>query len=418
MKLVLCAYDRPNYINGPNVWLQRLLPELRSMGVECRVLFFPKGNVTDCATIQALVHEGVTCECYKGKKFTEFQIRWILNRIDKTQPDVFLPNLCVPAYHASKWIKRSGIPTVGILHSDDDFYRTLVKEFVLKKDSDHLSALVGVSSYLVDYCEKTVSGKIAIHRIPYGVPVPDKPSVNSGGDLKIIYAGRLVEEQKRVSDVTRALCRMALEVPGTEGTLYGSGASMEGLRQIIADGNVADKIKLGGLLDHHQLQDKLLTGHVFLLLSDYEGLPIALMEAMACGVVPVCYDMKSGVSELVKHDHNGFVVKDRGDEVISAIKALKSDLSTWERLSGEARNTIERGYSSRSSAEKWCELLKHLAEGSRINEKIKELPSSLKLPPRPEEMRKSEDQRWPGYPTYLFRRFKKRAARVWSQSPG
>ncbi|WP_371821102.1 glycosyltransferase [Chloracidobacterium sp. D] len=38
---------------------------------------------------------------------------------------------------------------------------------------------------------------------------------------------------------------------------------------------------------------------MFVLLSDYEGLPIALMEAMATGLVPICTAMRSGIGQLV-----------------------------------------------------------------------------------------------------------------------
>lgn len=415
MKLLFCAYDRPNYINGPNIWLQRVLPELQKKGAECRILFFPTGNISECATIQVLTQKGINCDFYTGKKYTEFRIPWILDKVNEIQPDVFIPNLCIPAYHASKWIKNSGISTVGVLHSNDPFYHAIIKEFILKEGAEHLSAVVGVSQFLEDFCKNNLSDEIIIRKIPYGVPIPEKKARYNKDTLKLLYAGRLVETQKRISDVTRAVCKMALEIPGTEATFYGSGPSESDMNRIIREHDVQDTIKLGGLVDNHRLQDKLLEGHVFVLLSDFEGLPIALMEAMACGLVPVCYNMDSGIPELVEHGKNGYLVNDRDEEFISVIKKLKADERLWEKLSGEARKKIENGYSIKISASKWYDLFELLIERAPQEKRAIEIPSEVELPERHKEIRNSEDPRWPGYSAYYGRRIMNIARRVFSK---
>ena len=174
-------------------------------------------------------------------------------------------------------------------------------------------------------------------------------------------------------------------------------------------------IKLGGLVDNHRLQDKLLEGQVFVLLSDFEGLPIALMEAMACGLVPVCYNMDSGIPELVEDGENGFLVNDRDEEFISVIKKLKADEMLWEKLSGEARKKIENGYSIKISASKWYDLFELLIEREPREKREIKIPSAVDLPERHKEIRNSEDPRWPGYSAYYGRRIINIAKRVFSQ---
>jgi len=168
-------------------------------------------------------------------------------------------------------------------------------------------------------------------------------------------------------------------------------------------------------VDNHHLQDKLIEGHAFVLLSDFEGLPIALMEAMACGLVPVCYNMDSGIPELVEHGKNGFLVNDRGDEFISVIRKLKADEGLWEKLSGEARKKIENGYSIKISASKWYDLFELLIERAPREKREIEIPPALDLPERHEEIRNSEDPRWPGYPAYYGRRMMNITRRVFSK---
>lgn len=406
MKTLICAHDRPNYINGPNMWLQRVLPGLREQGIDSKLLFFPAGDPAKCNTIQALKNDGFECVSYTGKKYTEYRIKWILEHITTDPPDVFIPNLDIPAYHASRLVKHAGIPTVGILHSDDPFYHAIIEEFIDNQPDQVLTAVVCVSQYLEEHCLKRTAGqKIRIEKIPYGVPVPEDKAGYSDDKLKLLYAGRLEEKQKRISDVTRSLCRLVKEVPGTEAVLYGSGTSEEKIRSIIRQNDAERKVKLGGLVDSRELQSKLLESQVFILLSDYEGLPIALMEAMACGLVPVCYDMESGIPELVEHNKTGLIVKDRADDFIKAVKQLKQDKKKWNSLSEAVRAKIENGYSTSYSVSRWASLLKELKNG-RVENPAIDIPDFIELPDKHVDISSYQDPRWQGAIGYYKGRLK------------
>lgn len=406
MKLLFCAHDRPDYINGPNIWLQRLLPGLRENGIDSTLLFFPSGDPARCRTIQALRENGFSCHVYEGKKYTEFRIQWIMKKVHETVPDIFIPNLDIPAYHASAWVRESGIPTVGVLHSDDPFYRAIISEFLKKSGPSPLSAVVCVSRYLQDLCEQSDGEKVMLRRIPYGVPVPKNNAKLDNGNLKLVYAGRLVETQKRISDVTHALCRTVKEIPGTEAVLYGSGPSEKDILRIIDEYGTDGRVKLGGLVKNHDLQDKLLEGHVFVLLSDFEGLPIALMEAMACGLVPVCYNMESGIPELVENGKQGLIVNDRGGDFIKAIKLLKNKTGYWKKLSRGARDKIDSGFSVSHCVQSWKELfldLERLTQSDKSNG-MAFIPEEISLPDRHRDISSYQDPRWPGYPEHYSRK--------------
>lgn len=337
-----------------------------------------------------------------------------MEKVRETGPDIFIPNLDIPAYHASAWVRKSGIPTVGVLHSDDPFYRAIISEFLEKSGPSPLSAVVCVSRYLQELCEQSGGEKVMLRRIPYGVPVPKTNAKFDNGNLKLVYAGRLVETQKRISDVTHALCRMVKEIPGTEAVLYGSGPSEKDILRIIGEHGADGRVKLGGLVKNHELQDKLLEGHVFVLLSDFEGLPIALMEAMACGLVPVCYNMESGIPELVENGKQGLIVNDRGGDFIKAIKLLKNKTGYWEKLSGGAREKIDSGYSVSHSVQSWKELfldLERLTQSDKSNG-MAVIPERISLPDRHRDISSYQDPRWPGYPEHYSRKINRMIKRV------
>ena len=63
----------------------------------------------------------------------------------------------------------------------------------------------------------------------------------------------------------------------------------QSIKALIQDEKASKNVTLFKALPPSQIIKKIQEHHVFTLMSDYEGMPIALMEAMACGVVPVCY---------------------------------------------------------------------------------------------------------------------------------
>jgi colanic acid/amylovoran biosynthesis glycosyltransferase len=407
MKIVICNHDYRNYVSGPNVWLLRLIDEFQKKGIECVVLFTRGRRGNQYRTVTSLEERKITTYTYNGLKYAEHKIRWILEIVNKENPDIFIPNLDISAYYATGYIHRAGIPTVGILHSDDPYYRALIDEFLKKENTASLSAFVCVSRLLQELCEATGNQNVKISRIPYGVPMPETPARFDEEKLRIVYAGRLVEKQKRISDVTHALCKMVDEVPGTEAILYGSGAAESDVRNIIKMSGAGQKVKMGGLVDPQQLLDKYCEAQVFVLLSDYEGLPISLLEAMGCGLVPVCLNMDSGIPELIDHNRTGLLVNDRGQDFVNAIHRIKNEEGLLEKLSAGARDQIEQTFSMERCAEKWIGLFKDLIGSNPLDRKPIEIPETVSLPDGHPVLKKSE-RRWKGYTWHYCNNVKER----------
>jgi glycosyltransferase involved in cell wall biosynthesis len=101
----------------------------------------------------------------------------------------------------------------------------------------------------------------------------------------------------------------------------------------------------------------MLDASVLVLLSDYEGLPIALLEAMACGLIPVCLRIRSGVGQLIEQGKTGFLVDDRGDDFVATIRAIASDSELRSRVSRAARERIVAQYSDEVNGSRWAALL-------------------------------------------------------------
>lgn len=395
MKVTFCAYDNFNYVGGPNVWLKRLLPDLRKRGIESRILFITHGSPPEnCPTINALRVQGFDCPAVIWPRYTEQRMRWIIKRLVEDPPDIFVPNLMVPAYYAGRWVREANIPTVGILHSDDVFYYGLLDEFVLGNPKYRLSALVCVSKFLEEKVLSLCPPQTLVRRIPCGVPIPHPKASIPKDRFRLVYTGRLVEEQKRAPEVALALCRAVRKIPNTEALIFGDGPARAVVERVLLEEGKGLPVYLAGRINSEKIQEHLLNCHAFILLSDYEGLPISLMEAMACGIVPICLRVRSGVPELVEDGISGLLVRDRGEDFISAVRRLRTDPDLWERMSRAARLKIEAEYSIKICASRWEMLLQELYR-SAGQKKPPTLPRRLSLPPVHPGLAREDNRRPP-----------------------
>jgi colanic acid/amylovoran biosynthesis glycosyltransferase len=362
MKVTFCTYDSPSYLGGPATWLSRLLPDLQSRGVQVTTLFFLDGlDKSRCRTYQHLLRQGISCHAFPMQSSTEEKIHWLLTLLEQSPPDIFVPHMLVAGFFASRWVKAAGIPTVGVLHSDDEFYRGVLRQFVFGPQAYQLSALVCVSDFLRQKVETEQATTITqVYKIPCGVPLPEQLSQPPTDTFKLIYVGRLTEEQKRISEVTRAFCQAVQNIPGTEATIYGDGSDRVNVEAILQQAGQGLPIHLAGQVDSDQLKAILQETHGIVLLSDYEGLPVALMEAMAYGVVPICLNIRSGIPELIEDGVQGLLVNDRREDFIAAVRKLKDNPDLWLQLSQSAHHKIAAAYSQESGTTAWLELFEAL----------------------------------------------------------
>src|SRR5262249_9855649 len=120
---------------------------------------------------------------------------------------------------------------------------------------------------------------------------------------------------------------------------------------------------------------------VFVLPTRFEGFPVALLEAMGAGLVPVVSGIASGVPEIVDTTNGARVAVGQITAFADAIAALAIDRVRLEAMSGAARRSIAHRYDIRERVAdyqalyaRWRELYRpiapgrHLQYGSRLDQ--------------------------------------------------
>ena len=123
----------------------------------------------------------------------------------------------------------------------------------------------------------------------------------------IISVGRLVE-QKNQKMLIEAFSKIAKEYPNYTLKIFGAGPLESNLKKQIEELNLLDRIILCGICD--DIKTELEKAKIFVLSSDYEGMPNALIEAMAVGLPVISTDCPcGGPKELIENEKNGLLIE-------------------------------------------------------------------------------------------------------------
>ena len=157
---------------------------------------------------------------------------------------------------------------------------------------------------------------------------------------RVITCGRL-HPQKNHKLLIDAFLDAAADIPEAELLIYGEGELRQEMEAYIAEKCEAQRVKLMG--NTSDVPGVLANAACFVLSSDYEGMPNALMEAMAAGVPCISTDCPCGGPEmLIENGKSGLLVPvgDR-DALTAAIRKVLTDAEAAQQLGKEARSAAE-----------------------------------------------------------------------------
>lgn len=187
-----------------------------------------------------------------------------------------------------------------------------------------------------------------IHNGLFSPDIPETVTAFAQRRQKEICAvGRLENGQKAYDVMLEAFALFREKHPEHVLHIYGSGSSEAVIRAQAEALGLADSVMLHGNLPHviHEIKDM----GMFLMTSRYEGMPNALIEAMACGLPCVCTDCDFGPAELIRDGENGLLAPvDDVAAIAAAMGRIADDPVLAEKLSrgaleirrSHARDTI------------------------------------------------------------------------------
>lgn len=256
----------------------------------------------------------------------------------------------------------TGCLRVAMIQSDDvNVYNQVIRY------APWIDVVVGVSQ---EICRKakealgTVTTTVSYQ--PYGVPMPEAPTVPvRASNLRVLYLGRLYEEQKRVSLMARII-RKSLESPfPIQWTIAGDGNELPRLRENFAAH--PEQVSFLGEIPYPQVPELFARHDVYFLCSDYEGLPLSLLEAMGAGLVPVVSDLPSGISEVVNPLNGIRIPIDDEAGYLQGLLRLAAEPDSLDEMAGQAITAVRENFSVEAMTRRWLAMMNAGSSDSAVD---------------------------------------------------
>ena len=170
--------------------------------------------------------------------------------------------------------------------------------------------------------------------------------------------------QKRLDLWLEIALSLAWKFPSVSFLLVGDGPLRSELEQKAAELITSGRISFSGVVARPA--ESMACMDVFMLTSDFEGLPVALLEAMSMGCIPVCTPV-GGIPSVIVDGQNGFLLKDAfADETETVLRNIVSDSEERKRIGTAARQTVLNGYSVRRMVDQLERVYRDVSEVNSV----------------------------------------------------
>ena len=172
---------------------------------------------------------------------------------------------------------------------------------------------------------------------------------------KAIAVGRL-EKQKGFDILIDCWKEISRQFPDWQLDIYGEGSCKESLQQQILNLHLEDKVKLCGR--NNNIMETYPRYSLHLMTSRYEGLPMTLIEAQACGLPSVVFNFQYGASDIITNEYNGLIVEqDNCKKYIQAVMKMISSEELRKKYGTHAFD-VGKNYSKEPLFNKWIKIIR------------------------------------------------------------
>ena len=180
-------------------------------------------------------------------------------------------------------------------------------------------------------------------------------------EKRIVTVGRIAKQKNQLL-LVKAFAQIAEKYPDMIVQIYGEDGkdgSKEALEQYIQQNGLQERVLFMGQCSHSEREIK--KAALFVLPSDYEGMPNALIEAMALGLPSISTDCPCGGSRLLVEENVSGMLVPVGDaeKLAEAMNRMLSNPQKAEEIGRNARKVVDKVHPEKVCGE-WKEYVEEL----------------------------------------------------------
>jgi glycosyltransferase involved in cell wall biosynthesis len=288
-------------------------------------------------------------------------------RLWRLRPDVVVTSSVDAQVIGHLIAVRAGVPHVTIEHGGRGLPRALHRRLLVRMVAPSVDRVIAVSATQLDELRQLGFRTDRIMVIPNGIPAPgpSRPRAAMRAELGIGDDGVLallvatLRREKRAEVFVEALRRARTREPRLRGAIAGGGPQLELVRTLA--GATPDLVHVLG--ERSDVADLINAADIVCLTSDFEGLPVTVLEAMALSR-PLVATRVGGIPDAVAEGRTGKLVAPGDPEAFAeALIALAKAPAVRRSMGDAARTTYQERYTLEAMVERYVALLADLAGG-------------------------------------------------------
>ena len=376
MRLLLINYEFPPLGGGAGNATDHIAAELAAAGVEVKVLTsafaglpaLERRNGFDIHRIPVIRRRLDRCSTLEMLAFLLSSLICAPLLARKWRPDGTVAFFTLPCGPAA-WLLRvmfkvpwvvslRGGDVPGFLPRQIGAYHRWTKPFIIGLWRQ-AAAVVANSEGLAELARLAAPG-LPIQMLPNGVdtnryqPAPIGERKTSGPEtLRLLFVGRIVH-QKGLDLLFNALATQPVTVTAD---IIGDGPERAELVRQAADLGITNRVRFLGWLSREALSVHLQAADAFVFPSREEGMPNAVLEAMACGLPVIATDVR-GMGEVVMDGETGWLVPlEDPTALVAALEQCRHDPECRQQRGAAGRRRAEIRFGWRATALGYRDLL-------------------------------------------------------------
>lgn len=221
--------------------------------------------------------------------------------------------------------KSKSIVTKSILRLKRYFINLITRNsmvYVYKNSDKYLLLSPSYKNNFIHFTQIKNTDKLMVQTNPITLDKGEYTYDPLNKEKTVVFVGRLDNNAKRVLRTIDVWKQLESKHPDWNMRIIGDGPEMNNLKQGITD-NHLQRITLEGFCDPKPFYEK---ASIIVLVSEYEGFPLVLPEAMQYGLIPVVYGSYSAVYDIVDDDHDGKILpyKKEGFDAFGMAQKIES----------------------------------------------------------------------------------------------
>lgn len=340
-----------------------LSEEIAKMGIECVIAteWFDADEYPLKDTVRR-IDVGVSGREseYSASKLRSERRKLLHKAILAEKPDAIVSFCRNANYRALLAARGTKIPVIFSVRSDPKTDYASIKDKVLSSFLYRkASGAVFQTTEARDFFSSAIADKSVVLLNPLNPKYIDNVKTVNERRRVIVTAGRFHEAKDHIV-LIKAFERIKDEYSDVNLELYGAKSednTYEMIKKYVADNKLEERVLFMG--NSNKLEELIIDASVFVLSSKYEGMPNALMEAMAMGLPVVSTDCPcGGPREIIENGVNGLLVNvGDGEKMAEAMKYMLDNPKEANEM-GEKASKITEYAAPNIIAEKWVEYIK------------------------------------------------------------